>query len=110
MEYKFDYKLTKRAKLDLDQIVSYISIELENPQAASDFVKKLNNKIDDARIFPDGGIPVYSNFLRLENVRKKIVGNYVMYYCPDKENKVVYVLRIVYSRQNMDEVLTKLCI
>lgn len=41
MASKFGYRLTKRAESDLDGIVSYIAIDLANPQAASDFVDKL---------------------------------------------------------------------
>lgn len=41
MASKFGYRLTKRAESDLDGIVSYIAVELANPQVASDFVDKL---------------------------------------------------------------------
>lgn len=46
MASKFGYRLTKRAESDLDGIVSYISVVLANPQAASDFVDKLQDNIE----------------------------------------------------------------
>lgn len=41
MESKYQYRLSQKAEADLDGIVSYIAVELSNPQAASDFVDKL---------------------------------------------------------------------
>ena len=36
---------------------------------------------------------------------EKVVGNYLLYYRADKERKTVWLLRIVYGRRDMDEVL-----
>ena len=36
MESKYQYRLSQKAEADLDGIVSYIAVELSNPQAASD--------------------------------------------------------------------------
>ena len=108
MASKFGYRLTKRAESDLDGIVSYIAVELTNPQAASDFVDKLQDNIEEARNFPESGSLVYNEFLQVENVRKKLVGNYIMYYLSDEKEKIIYILRIVYGKRNMDEILKKL--
>lgn len=51
MTSKFGYRFTKRAESDLDGIVSYIAVELANPQAASDFVDKLQDNIEETRFF-----------------------------------------------------------
>ena len=45
MASKFEYRLTKRAESDLDGIVSYVTVDLANPQGASDFVDKLQKAI-----------------------------------------------------------------
>ena len=108
MVSKFGYRLTKRAEYDLDGIVSYIAVFLANPQAASDFVDKLQDNIEEARAFPESGSLVHNEFLQLESVRKKMVGNYIMYYLPDMGEEIIYVLRIVYRKRNMDEILKKL--
>ena len=108
MVSKFGYRLTKRAESDLDGIVSYIAVFLANPQAASDFVDKLQDNIEEARAFPDSGSLVHNEFLQLESVRKKMVGNYIMYYLPDMGEEIIYVLRLVYRKRNMDEILKKL--
>lgn len=108
MVSKFGYRLTKRAESDLDGIVSYIAVFLANPQAASDFVDKLQDNIEEARAFPESGSLVHNEFLQLESVRKKMVRNYIMYYLPDMGEEIIYVLRIVYRKRNMDEILKKL--
>ena len=56
MVSKFGYRLTKRAESDLDGIVSYIAVFLANPQAASDFVDKLQDNIEEARAFLESGV------------------------------------------------------
>lgn len=108
MASKFGYQLTKRAESDLDGIVSYIAVELANPQATSDFVDKLKDNIDEARVFTESGSLVDNEFLQVENLRKKLIGNYIMYYLPDIREKIIYILRIVYGKQNITEIHIKL--
>lgn len=108
MASKFGYRLTKRAESDLDGIVSYIAVELSTPQAASDFVDKLKDNIDETKAFPESGSPVDNEFLQVENLRKKLIGNYIMYYLPDMREKIIYILRIVYGKQNITEIHIKL--
>ena len=107
MASKFGYRLTKRAESDLDGIVSYIAVELANPQAASDFVDKLKDSINKAWAFPESGSLVDNEFLQVENLRKKLIGNYIMYYLPDMREKIIYILRIVYGKQNITEIHIK---
>lgn len=108
MTSKFGYRLTKRAESDLDGIVSYIAVELANPQAASDFVDKLQDNIEEIRVFPESGSRVDNEFLQVENIQKKLIGNYIMYYLPDTGEKIIHILRITYSKQNITEILKKL--
>ena len=108
MESKWGYQLTQKAVADLDDIVEYIAVELANPTAASDFVDKLQGAIEEARFFPESGSLVINEFIPNAEVRKKLVGNYIMYYLPDPDEKMIFVLRIVYSRRNMDDILRKL--
>lgn len=108
MASEFGYRMTYKAESDLDSIVSYIAVELSNPSAASDFVDKLLSQIHEAQQYPESGALVVNEFLPDSSVRKKIVGNYIMYYLPSFEERIIYVLRIVYGRRNMDTVLTDL--
>ena len=105
MESKWGYQLTQKADADLDDIVGYIAVELANPKAASDFVGKLQGAIEEALSFPESGPLVINEFIPNTEVRKKLIGNYIMYYLPDFDEKMIFVLRIIYGRQNIDESL-----
>ena len=83
MESRFGYRMTRSANADLEDIVSYLSERLSNPKAASDFVDKLQAAIDELRSFPEIGPSVVNEFLPDVDVRKKLVGTYLMYYLPD---------------------------
>lgn len=108
MGYEWGYRLGERAESDFDDIVRYIAVELANPKAASDFADKVQAAIEEARSFPESGPLVVNEFLPDTAVRKKLVGSYILYYLPDFANKMILVLRIVYGRRSMDEILQKL--
>ncbi len=108
MASKWSYFFTQKAESDLEDILQYIAVELANPQAASDFADTVQKKIDEIRLFPESGSLVANEFLINANVRKKSVGNYIMYYLPDLLKKRILVLRIVYGKRNMDEILRRL--
>ncbi len=106
MAYK--YQFTKNARKDLDDIVGYIAVELANPTAATNFVDKLQDCICETCLFPESGAKVLNEFLPDIDVRKKIIDNYIMYYFPDIKKQIVIVLRIIYGRRNIDEILNSL--
>lgn len=108
MASEFKYKLTDKAKSDLDGIVSYISVCLGNPHAAGEFLNKLQDSIEEACLFPESGSPVHNEFQPYGFIRKKPVGNYLMYYFPDMTAEVIYILRIIYGRRNLDEILREM--
>lgn len=108
MESKFCFQLTQKADADLDAIVSYIALELSNSKAAADFVSKLQEVIEEVRVFPESGSLVVNEFMLNKEVRRKLVGNYIMYYLPDFSEKTIYILRIIYSSRNIDEILRQL--
>ena len=102
MASEYTYLLTQKAEADLDGIVSYLSLELANAKAASDFVGKLQDVIEETLLFPLSGSLVNNEF------RKKVIGNYVMYYLPDLEQHIIYILRLIYGRRSVEEILRQL--
>ncbi len=108
MESKWGYNLTQKASADLNEIVGYIAVKLSNPKAASDFVDKLEKCIDEIRNFPEIGTLVINDFMPNMAVRKRFVDNYIIYYLPDNTAGTIYILRIIYSKRNMDEILQQL--
>lgn len=109
MASKYQYRLSQKAADDLDGIVSYIASELSNPQAAAaDFLSRLEKVIDEIRSFPESGAPVNNEFLSNTKLRKKTVGSYLLYYLSVPETETVYIVRIVYGKRNMEEILRQL--
>ncbi len=108
MESRYQYQFAKRAEADLDDIIRYIAVELMNPVAAGNFLDELQKVIDRIRMFPESGSLVLNDFIPDMGVRKKVIGNYIMYYLPDSDDQTIIILRIVYGRRNMDEILRTL--
>lgn len=108
MESKFKYQLTRKAEADLDGIISYFALELSNPQAAANFIDVLQRSIEEARLFPESGSPVVNEFLPITEVRKKLADNYIVYYLPDFTEEMIYIVRIIYGKRNMDEIFCKM--
>ena len=77
MTSNYQYHFTKKAETDLDEILSYISIELSNPDAAASFLKDLQTVIDSICAIPKMGRIVENEFLPDREVRKSLVGNYM---------------------------------
>ena len=108
MTSNYQYNFTKKVETDLDEILSYISIELSNPEAASSFLKDVQTVIASICSVPKIGRIVDNEFLPNREIRKSLVGNYVLYYLPDIKEKRIYVLRILYGRRNLDELVREI--
>ena len=108
MASEYSYRFTQKAVEDLDSIISYIAVELDNPKAAMGFADEVAERIKDARTFPDIGALVVNDYLPIKNVKKLIVGNYIIFYYPNDKDKLIIVLRIVYGKRSMDEIIKEL--
>lgn len=70
----------------------------------SEWVYRMTQKAD-ADLDDIVGSLAVNEFVPNGEIRKKLAGNYVMYYLPDFAEKVIFILRIVYGRRNTDEIL-----
>ena len=105
MDCEYHFTLTQRAKQDVRQNVGYIRNELGNEKAARTLLNDLDKCIERLCAFPESGKLVFAEYLPGVYVRRKIVGKYVLFYQVLKEEKMIRILRIVYGRRDMDEVL-----
>lgn len=108
MEYKFTYRLTEKAQNDLDEIIGYIAIGSCNPSAASDFMNQLSKCIEETRLFSESGTLVDNEFISFTTIRKKFIGNYIVYYKPDMDKQIIYIIRVVYGKIDMNKILAEL--
>ena len=103
MEFEYSYSFTARAEQDLDGIMRYIAVELYNASAARKLFDEVFESIEAIRTFPDSGLAIENDFLTDKAVRRVLAGNYVIYY--KTVSNTVYILRIVYGKRNLDEIL-----
>ena len=99
------YRFTEKAESDLDEILGYISLNLGNPTAAKSFYEELFSKIDLIRDFPESCEKVRNEYVKRDDVRKALVGNYVVYYVHEPKEMLVTILRIVYGGRNLEELI-----
>ena len=104
----FNFSFTDAAKADLDEILSYISAELANPTAASSFFDSIEKTISQLVEFPQSGAIVENEFITAENIRKVPVGNYMLYYTPDRIPSTIVIIRIIYAKRSPEWISSQL--
>ncbi len=98
----YKYRFTGQAKNDLDEILSYISVELANSIAAVNFMIELEKSIEKICLFPEICPVIKNKFIYGTEIRKAIINNYLMYYTFN--NDINTILRIVYQKRDMNEI------
>ena len=82
------------------EIYDYISIKLNESLAAKRLFLKINNKISHLSKNPY----IYSKAGKTDRLkreyRKIVIGNYIVLYTIDSNNKKVYISHIIYGRKN----------
>lgn len=96
----YNFRFTEKASMDLDEILHYISIELDNSFAASAFMTKLEKIIDEIITFPKCGTLVDNEFIPVKDIRKVPISNYMLYYRFEESEKCVVILRIIFGKRD----------
>lgn len=96
------YKLivTELAHQDLDNIISYIAVQLANPTAASDFLDEVDKCYGYLKSNPMMYSKCQDNRLGKEGYRKAVVKNYIIVYKVDEKSETVSILRFFYGTQD----------
>ena len=99
------YRFTNRAENDLDEILRYISLKLNNPPAAKLFYDELFFKIELICSFPESCEQVHNEYVKRDGVRRILVGNYIVYYVCEPKEKLITIIRIAYGKRNLEEII-----
>lgn len=83
---------------DLEEIKRYISVDLFNPQAATELVELLFEKIRMLASLPQMGAPLRTDIPILKIYRFIQCKHYLVFY--RVEEKVVSISRILYARRD----------
>lgn len=94
------YILYREAANDLESIVSYISMELSNPEAAMGVLDKIEQRFQDLMNFPYLYPLIESKKLIVEGVRKSVIDNYVIVYLINEKKNQIEIIRVMYYRED----------
>jgi len=96
------YKLvvSELAHKDLDNIVSYISVDLASPMAATNFLDEVEKCYNYLKDNPFMYERCYDSRLEQEAYRKATIKNYVLVYKVDESARVVIIYRFFYGAQD----------
>lgn len=96
------YKLvvTELAHQDLDNIVSYIAIELANSIATSDLLDEVDKCYSFLKTNPWMYEKCQNKRLEKAGYRKAPIKNYLLIYKIDADSKTVSILRFFYGAQD----------
>ena len=98
-----DICISPEAGRDLEEILSYISGEIGNPQGALRIVEKILDDIEGLRAFPRMGTPLSSVAAVESEYRFLLSGQYMTFYRTAGET--VFVDRILYGRRDYLRIL-----
>ena len=101
----YNYVFTEKAAEDLDKTMKYISEDLSNPSAAKNFFEKLFAIIEKIREYPKAGMVVENEYLHDLTIRKMLLDNYIIYYKENETDEQIVIVRIVYGKRNLAEIM-----
>ncbi len=96
------YKLIKTDSFqrDLDTVIGYIVLSLENKIAAASLVGAIEKSYDEIARMPLMYEACHDPHLKKLGYRKAVIRNYSMVYKVDEVAKTVYILRLFHGRQD----------
>ena len=96
---------TESAIKDLDSIIDYIVNTLDNPNYANKLLGKISGALDIVAEFPESCPLIENDLMVRKDIRKSIIESYILFYIYDKTNRIVFVLRIVYSKRELSSIV-----
>lgn len=101
MQNKYQFKFTRLALLDIDEVMSYISFNLANPQAAKSLYNEIEKAITQICEFPYAYADCSHYMIENENIRHIKIGNYILIYEISKSSSTLHILRFCYSMMDI---------
>ena len=93
----YEVELSEQADSDLRGIFEYIAFELQSPENASGQLDRLEEQILSLDIMPERYRKYENEPWKSRGLRVLPVDNYVIFYIPDSNKKIVTILSIVDS-------------
>ncbi len=101
----YDLIISPSFENDLDETLNYISNKLYSPLSAQNLLNKaekiISNINDDPFLYPK----CRNERLAQKGYHYAIVNNYLLFYSIDENIKQINILRFLYGRRNIGEIL-----
>ena len=103
----FDVQISEQADNDLRGIFEYIAFELQAPENAAGQLDRLEEAISKLDHMPEKYRMYEREPWRSRGLRFFSVDNYLVFYIPDMETRLVTVIRVMYGGRDVDEELKR---
>ena len=101
----YEVELSEQADSDLRGIFEYIAFELQSPENASGQLDRLEEQILSLDNMPERYRKYENEPWKSRGLRVLPVDNYVIFYIPDSNKKIVTILRVMYAGRDIDNQL-----
>lgn len=101
----YEVEVSQQADSDLREIFEYIAFELQSPKNASGQLDRLEKQILSLNTMPERYRRYEKEPWKSRGLRVLPVDNYVVFYIPDNDKKVVTILRVMYAGRDTDNQL-----
>jgi len=92
--------MTQPAVDDLKGIAAYIANELREPSIAKKLVGRIKEAVMSLSEMPERHSLVADEKLAIQEIRKIMVDNYIIFYAVSEKDATVTVVRILYGRRD----------
>jgi len=93
------------AKEDIDGIISYVSNNLKNKTAARKLANGFIKGANDILQYPYG-ISIYNQLGKLDNEYRCFkVNNFLMFYTTNEKEQIITIVRVLYSKMDISNIL-----
>ena len=104
---RYDVQISNQAEADLRSIFEYIAFELQSVQNAVGQLDRLEESILSLDQMPDRYRAYEKEPWHSRGLRVMAVDNYLVFYIPNHEKKVVNIVRVMYGGRDIDAQLTR---
>lgn len=102
---KYKIIIQESAELDLNGIIEYIAIDLNEKLIALKLYKKIVEAINSLSDTPGRCAVIDAEPYKDMGIRRLIVNNYSIFYYLNNETETVHILRILYNRRDWKNLL-----
>lgn len=101
----YEIRMTAQAKADLRGIYEYITFTLLSPLNAASQLNRIEERVAALSEMPERHRLYDKEPWRSRNLRIMPVNNYLIFYIPNSEEKVVTIVRVLYGGRDVERQL-----